>query len=235
MTERTSKALSRGQDFLKIGPSALHWDGTALTAEINEITVPLPRRLRGHVRLIPTRLEPETYNLDDAGRHRWRPIAPRARISVDFDKPGLRWDGQAYFDSNHGDVPLAEDFSAWHWSRADSANGATVLYDAQHRAGTHCNLALQFGPEGATQFTPPPLAGLPPNAWGVARQTRADAGFAPRVLKNFESAPFYGREKIATRIAGENLIAVHESLDLRRFAQPWVRMLLPFRMPRRIF
>jgi carotenoid 1,2-hydratase len=27
--------------------------------------------------------------------------------------------------------------------------------------------------------------------------------------------------------------AVHETLDLRRFASPWVQVLLPFRMPRR--
>jgi carotenoid 1,2-hydratase len=235
MTERTSKHLSRGQDFLQIGPSALRWDGTALTAEINEITVPVPRRLRGTVRLVPSRIESETYNLDDAGRHRWRPIAPRARINVDFEKPALRWEGQAYFDSNHGDVPLAEDFSTWHWSRADSANGATVFYDTQHRDGGSRNLALRFGPDGVTHFTPPPLADLPHNAWSVVRHTRADTGFTPRVVKNFESAPFYSREKIATSIAGENLIAVHESLDLRRFEKPWVRTLLPFRMPRRIF
>jgi carotenoid 1,2-hydratase len=235
MTERTSKALARGEDFLQIGPSALHWDGTALTAEINEITVPVPRRLRGRVRLVPSRVESETYNLDDAGRHRWRPIAPRARITVAFEKPGLSWEGNAYFDSNHGDVPLSEDFSAWHWSRADTAAGATVLYDAQHRGGGSRNLALRFGAGGVTHFTPPPMAALPHNAWGVARQTRADAGFTPRLLKNFESAPFYGREKITTRIAGENLIAVHESLDLHRFEKPWVQTLLPFRMPRRIF
>jgi carotenoid 1,2-hydratase len=235
MTERTSKHLTRDQNFLKIGPSTLRWDGTALNADIAEVTVPLPRRLRGRVRLTPARIETETYHLDTTGRHRWRPIAPHARISVCFEHPGISWEGNAYFDSNHGDVPLAEDFSSWHWSRADTAADATVLYDARHRGGTHCNLALRFGPEGVTHFVPPPVADLPNNAWGVARQTRADAGFIPRVLKNFESAPFYSREKIATRIAGENLVAVHESLNLRRFTKPWVRCLLPFRMPRQIF
>jgi len=28
------------------------------------------------------------------------------------------------------------------------------------------------------------------------------------------------------------LTGVHESLSLKRFAAPWVRVLLPFRMPR---
>jgi carotenoid 1,2-hydratase len=73
---------------------------------------------------------------------------------------------------------------------------------------------------------------LPGTLWRVARRTRADAGFSPRVLQTLEDAPFYARSKIATRINGAEMEAIHESLSLDRFAQPWVRALLPFRMPR---
>ncbi len=235
MTERRARSLLRRPEVLQIGPSRLAWDGAALTAEIAEITAPLPRRLRGRIRLIPTRIENEVYPLDQAGRHRWRPIAPRARIEVAFEQPELSWSGHAYFDSNDGDVPLTEDFSSWNWSRADTPAGTIVLYDVLRRAGGTHALALNFDAAGAHAFAAPPLAALPRTAWGVARTTRADSGFDPRVVKRFESAPFYARSCIATRLHGEDMVAVHESLDLDRFDAAWVRRLLPFRMPRALF
>ena len=232
MTERRAGALKRRPELLQIGPSRLAWDGAALTAEIAETTVPLPRRLRGRIRLTPARIENQVYPLDAAGRHRWRPIAPRARIEVAFDRPEISWSGHAYFDSNDGDAPLAEDFSAWTWSRADTPAGATVLYDVLRRDGSAKALALNFDAAGAHAFTPPPPAALPKTAWGVARPTRADPGFTPRVVRPFESSPFYTRSRIATRLHGEEMTAVHEALDLDRFDAGWVHLLLPFRMPR---
>jgi carotenoid 1,2-hydratase len=35
-----------------------------------------------------------------------------------------------------------------------------------------------------------------------------------------------------TKIEGERMKAIHESLSLDRFRSPWVRALLPFRMRR---
>jgi carotenoid 1,2-hydratase len=69
--------------------------------------------------------------------------------------------------------------------------------------------------------------------WRVRRRTRADSGTSPRVIQTLEDAPFYARSRIATRLDGVTAEAIHESLDLNRFASPLVRALLPFRMPRR--
>jgi carotenoid 1,2-hydratase len=38
---------------------------------------------------------------------------------------------------------------------------------------------------------------------------------------------------VRSQLFGEAATAVHESLDLDRFASPWVQAMLPFRMPRR--
>jgi carotenoid 1,2-hydratase len=234
MTERGRTSLKRGRDFLRIGPSGLHRDGDTLVAEIDEISTPVLRRLRGTVRLTPGAIQPETFVLDAAGRHRWRPIAPLSRVQVEFRNPELSWSGRAYFDTNHGDVPLAADFCSWHWSRTASPETSCILYDVARRDGTELSLALRIGEDGlAERFNPPPQQRLPVTWWGVERRTRADAGDSARVLKTFENAPFYARSHIKTRIHGMESEAIHESLSLSRFSTFWVRLLLPFRMPRR--
>lgn len=234
MTERGRKSLRRGEKFLRIGPSGLRWDGKTLVAEIDEISTPVLRRLRGTIRLTPGAIQPETFALDAAGRHRWRPIAPLSRVEVEFRDPELSWSGRAYFDTNHGDAPLAEDFWSWHWSRTAAADGTTILYDVVRRDGTAFSLPLQIGEDGlAMRFNPPPEQKLSVTGWGVDRRTRADAGHAPTVLKTMENAPFYARSHIKTQIHGVESEAIHESLSLGRFSAFWVRLLLPFRMPRR--
>jgi carotenoid 1,2-hydratase len=232
MTERGRRSLFRREDFLSIGRSKLHWDG-ALTAEIDEVTVPIPRRLRGRFTVTPGVLQERVFTLDAGGRHRWRPIAPAARIEVAFEDPKMSWSGRAYFDMNEGDVPLAADFRSWHWSRSLGEGEATVLYDVLRRDGTEFGLALRVGADGvARKFAAPPVRELPETFWRVRRLTRADAGFAPRVVRTMEDAPFYARTQIATRIDGVEGEMIHESLDLDRFATRWVKVLLPFRMPR---
>jgi len=234
MTERGRSSLSPSAESLRIGPSALRWDGRTLVAEINEISTPVLRRLRGTIRLTPGAIQRETFALDAAGRHRWRPIAPQSRIEVEFENPKLSWSGRAYFDTNSGDVALAEDFSSWHWSRTAAPDGTTILYDVARRDGTELCLALQIDEAGRAQsFAPPPVQDLPGTGWGIHRQTRADAGYTPAVLQTLENAPFYARSHIKTRINGVESEAIHESLSLDRFSAPWVRLLLPFRMPRR--
>lgn len=230
MTER--KKLSQGVRYLQIGPSRMQWDDGVLTAEINEMTVPVPRRLRGRLRLKPQRMHTNIFNLDAAGRHRWQPIAPRARIEVMFEKPELSWSGVAYFDSNDGDVPLAEDFSTWNWSRADGGGDAKIFYDVQRRDGTKLNLALQAGDAGMRHIAVPPLRDLAKTRWRVARHIRADAGAAVEIIRTLEDAPFYARSLIRTELAGRSHEIIHEALDLNRFTKPWVKCLLPFRMPR---
>jgi carotenoid 1,2-hydratase len=229
MTERSANSVQRGSDFLTIGPSALSWDGTVLTVQINEIAAPIPRRIRGTVRLYPSALETRTLPLDITGRHRWRPIAPCARVEVALDRPGLSWSGQAYFDHNEGDRPLEADFASWNWSRTRVPNGTAILYEVERRDGP-MTLAMRYDDAGGVQdIAPPPPVRLPATLWRVPRQISAHA---PAVLQTLEDTPFYARSVIAAELLGHRVTAMHESLALDRFVTPWVQAMLPFRMPR---
>ena len=235
MTERGRERVSRSPDSLRIGPSVMAWEGDALVVRIDEVTAPWPSRIRGVVRLHPAALTQGDHPLDAAGRHRWRPIAPCARVEVALSHPALRWSGAGYLDSNAGERPLEADFNRWDWSRASLPGGrSAVLYDVTRRGGEPLSLALQFDADGRAQaFTPPPATALPGSAWRVARGTRSDAGSTPRIAQKLEDGPFYSRSVVEAQWLGEPLTAVHESLSLDRFDSGWVRLLLPFRMPRR--
>jgi carotenoid 1,2-hydratase len=240
MTERGAAQLARTEDLLTIGRSRMAWDRGELVVHVNERAMPHATPVRGTVRLVPNALTHHMEVLDAKGRHRWRPIAPIARVEVDFDRPGLKWAGHGYFDSNAGDEPLEAGFSRWHWSRAPFQGGAALLYDAKRRDGTDLSVALHVGQDGKVE----PLNAPKPRAfsgeilplgkgfWRVERATRADPGSSPRVIRRLEDAPFYTRSLIETSLCQERVTAVHESLDLDRFDTPVVRMMLPFRMPR---
>ncbi len=236
LTERGRRSLARGPSSLRLGPSALHWDGDALTARVDEIAVPLPSRIRGRVRVRPVGLVSEAFHLDGAGRHAWQPLAPCAQVEVALEQPALDWRGRAYLDTNWGSEPLADAFARWHWSRSALRDGATaVLYDVVRRSGPRLGLALRLGPGGAVErIAAPPTARLPTTAiWRIPRETRGEANGSARVAKTLEDTPFYARSLVQTRLLGESVTSVHESLSLDRFRRPWVQMLLPFRMPRR--
>lgn len=232
MTERRRSSLDRTADRLSIGPSALTWNGGELTITVAETAVPVPRRLRGTIRVIPLAITRQSFPLDRDGRHVWQPIAPAARVEVDFDRPAFRWSGTGYVDSNHGSAPLEHDFARWTWSRAATDDGVTVLYDVERRDGSDLSLALHFDRYGDIQdFMPPPRARLPTTPWRMARSTRADDGTAT-LLHTLEDSPFYARSAIAMQLRGAPVLAMHEALSLDRFSRRWVQTLLPFRMPR---
>jgi carotenoid 1,2-hydratase len=231
MTERDGAAVKRGADFLAIGPSALSWDGSGLTIQIEEIAAPIPRRIRGTVRLYPSAVETRRLPLDSAGRHRWGPIAPCARVEVALEQPGVAWSGPAYFDTNDGDRPLEADFDRWDWTRARVPGGTAVLYEVDRPDGKLA-LAMRYDDAGGvTDFLAPDAVSLPKTLWGVQRVISAEA---PRVLQTLEDAPFYARSVIAASLLGHSVVGVHESLAMRRFVAPWVQAMLPFRMPRAI-
>ena len=233
MTERKQGTLARGADHIAIGPSAMEWDGTELTVRIDERGAPLPRRIRGTVRLRPSGITSGPFHLDPAGRHRWWPMAPASRVEVSLGEPGVSWQGSGYFDTNDGDEPLADAFTRWTWCRAELPDGAAILYDVAHRSGGGRNLSLGFAFDGTRRDLRPPLpAPLPPTGfWRMPRETRSDDGRA-RVITTFEDTPFYSRSLLASTLAGEPVRAVHESLSLDRFRNPLVQLMLPFRIPR---
>jgi carotenoid 1,2-hydratase len=232
MTDRRASALRRDADHLRIGPSGMAWDGTTLTIHIEEVTAPIPTRLRGTVRLTPKALSTQRFQLDSEGRHHWQPIAPRSRVEVELEQPTLRWSGAAYFDTNAGSAPLEEDFVGWDWCRAAMPDRTAILYNARRRDGTERSLALCVTDDGAVaQFQPPPQVELPKTLWRIPRPTRAEGGQA-RVVRTLEDTPFYSRSEIRTHLLGREASAVHESLSLDRFRSPAMFLMLPFKVPR---
>ena len=162
------------------------------------------------------------------------PLVPRADVAVEMEMPAISWRGAGYFDQNAGGEPLERAFSQWTWSRAQTRDGATILYDAARRREPPLSLALRLRSPGrlrtlrragARRSSPHPMAS--------ARGRRTPTTGALRSS---------GRSRIrrSTRVAlidtllyGERLESVHESLSLDRFSRSIVRLMLPFRMPRR--
>jgi carotenoid 1,2-hydratase len=235
MTERNQGALWRDRTTLKIGPSQLHWDGDSLVIDIDEVAALSLKRVRGRIRLTPQVLGQRRFRLDPNGRHVWEPLAPRARVEVSLADPDISWGGQGYLDANHGSEPLEAGFADWQWSRAHLKGGETaVMYEGKLRSGEDFGMALRIDNDGNAEVLemPAPVV-LPRTGWQVNRLTRADAGHTAELRATWEDTPFYSRSTLKTRVFGEDVVAVHESLSLDRFRSPIVQWMLPFRMPRR--
>jgi carotenoid 1,2-hydratase len=233
LTERGSRRVARGARDLAVGPSSMEWDGTELRIAFDEITAPVPSRLRGRVRVRPLEVTGEVFALDAAGKHAWSPIAPVATAEVDLESPRLRFKGAAYFDANAGDEPLEQAFSSWSWSRSSRAGETAVTYDVLRADGSRGLFAKVFGAGGAARdlgdLQPMPLGRT---RWGVDRSIQVDGRTSPRLLRTLEDTPFYARSLASASFGGQASTVVHEALSLDRFKQGWVRFLLPFRMRR---
>ena len=237
MTERASGAVERDASNLVLGPSNVRWEGDALVINIVEgdtrLFVPWQRPVRGRVRVIPEALNRTAFALDAQENHIWHCLAPCARIEVEMTSPGISWSGKAYLDHNRGSEPLEAGFNTWHWSRAHLRDGALVCYEGERGDGSLFASALRFDAKGVPEPVElPPIAALPNSKWGITRRTRSDIGVA-EVRRTWEDTPFYARSELASRFLGEDVVAVQESLDMRRFSSPIVQFMLPYRMPRR--
>lgn len=234
LTERGAGALRVEPTLLSIGPSAMRLSPGNVSVFFDERTMPIPGRLAGEVRLKMSGVTPGPHALDEAGRHRWWPIAPASRAEVTLTHPRLSFSGAAYFDTNEGSRPLEADFDYWNWSRAPIGDGAVVLYDVVRADGSRKLIALDIGADGSTAALPEPREAPMPKGrlWRMPRLTRSDDPDAVRVLRTYEDTPFYTRSKIATRLKGVATSAMHESLSMPRFVHPLTQLGLPFRMPR---
>jgi carotenoid 1,2-hydratase len=233
MTERPRSSLRRTADSFTVGPSSLSWDGNSLTISLDEIAVPVPWRVRGIVRVVPTAITRQAFTLNEDGNHVWWPIAPCARVQVRLDRPHLRWQGDGYFDMNRGNAPLEEGFREWQWARGSVQDGTAILYEALRRDGSRADLAVTFDPQGRMQaFEMPPAVDLRRTGWRMNRNIRSEdtAG----VMRTLEDAPFYARSVVSAKLFGEAVTLMHESLSLDRFKMPPVQAMLPFRMPRAV-
>ncbi len=235
MTERGRSHMQRSAREFVVGPSRVHWDGQAMVFDIDERSAPLAQRVRGRVRVHPQGLCGFVTALDAHDRHRWGPIAPCARVEVEMQHPAARWSGHAYLDSNEGDEPVDRGFREWDWSRTVLADGSTaVIYDVRPSAGADRVIAQRFAPDGsATAFEPPPRQPLPRSKWRLPRTMRSDPGVPAQVVQTLEDTPFYVRSVLSSGLLGERVTSVHETLDLPRLVSLPVRLMLPWRMPRR--
>ncbi len=233
MTERNARAMRRDQSSFVVGPSSMTWDAGKLVIDISERTTPFLTRIAGRITVMTGPLLDRSYPLDAAGRHGWQPLAPSARVDVDMAAPQQRWRGHGYVDTNTGTRPIAQDFRQWHWARASTARGALIHYDIIRRDGSALHLGLVQDGGGRLVAAPQPaFAPLARTGWRIARQARCDDGVSPRVSATLEDTPFYARSLVNSRIHGEDVVLMHESLDLDRLDTRWVETLLPFRMPR---
>ncbi len=233
MTERGARHCSRDAERFVLGPSQLHWDGQALHIHIDEVALPLPRRIHGRITLHPGTLFNFSTPLHPGGRHRWGPLAPSARVEVDLAQPAQRWSGSAYLDSNEGDEPIARAFTEWDWSRSPLPDGSTaVLYDLEPGTPQERLLALRFGTDGRVEtFQAPPRQRLARTLWGIPRRMRSDG--AVRIAQQLEDTPFYQRAVLHSQLLGVQVESFHETLNVPRLVSPVVQAMLPWRMPRR--
>jgi carotenoid 1,2-hydratase len=205
----------------------MSFDGRYLQVALDERSAPMRRPIKGTVRVDLQHRTETCFGLHSEGQHRWWPIAPATKVDVTLDAPELSWSGRAYMDTNGGTVPLEQTFSDWHWSRSDLGENCRVVYEAHARDGESCLLSLFGNGEAgmASEHSAPRRDLSTGPLWRVKRPARSHQGFT--VQKTLEDTPFYTRSHLHDALGNS---VMHESLDLDRFASPWVQRLLPFRM-----
>lgn len=236
MTERPKNNVSISANEFQLADSAMTWDGSKLRIKIDEHLSPIPSPVRGEVIVDTSFQNNQSFQIDEKGRHRWRPICTAARVSARFTDPDLSWSGNGYLDTNDGDEPLEDGFRFWDWSRAELPNGeSAVLYNCDLWNGGQQSIAIRLDKSGnIEQAEQPSAVPLPPTPiWRIKRRTGADHGTQPKLIKTLEDTPFYSRSIIESTIWGETCRSMHESFSGARYQSPIIKSMLKFRMPRR--
>lgn len=232
LLERTVLPGARSASGMQIGRSTIQWVGDRLEIDIDERTTPLRFPLRGRVTLRPEILTETEITLDPLEEHRWWPVAPLARIEVDFAKPGVRFSGHGYHDANAGSVPLEATFARWSWSRARAHGRAYVTYDVRTPAGER-SLAVAIGGDGRLEPMPGSSTwstSLGHTRWQIERRARVDVWQKASLVRSLEDGPFYARALVDTTLGGKPVLAMHETLDAERLKRRWVRHFTRYRM-----
>jgi carotenoid 1,2-hydratase len=233
LTERPRAHVTRSARELSIGASCMRWEGGAIVVDLAEVTAPFGGAITGRVRVHPAHENAQSILLSERGEHRWVPIAPHARAEVELSRPGLRWSGAAYFDHNRGDGPLEESFTGWSWARASMKDKTFIGYDVQRRDGTELTVGRAIDGQGRAEVVEGlSRCELARTGWRLPRSIALKNGASARVTRGLEDTPFYARSLVDVTMERESVRAVHEVLDLDRFASSWVQRLIPFRMRR---
>lgn len=231
LSEWRGRDVVRTRDTLTLGRSTLVRDADGITITIDERASPWTSAVRGTVRLDVGRWFDRVLALDDDARHGWWPVAPRARIEVALDRPGVRFVGAGYHDANAGCEALEQAFTGWSWCRAAFDDRTSVVYDVRARAGEVSPLALAFHDGGAvTAMDGLVLGELASSRWRLPRTTRADPGTSAAVVRTLVDTPFYSRAMLDITLGGRRGLAIHEVVDLERFTRRATQWMLPFRM-----
>ena len=241
MTERGRRSLNQTAECLQIGPSSFQFERGSLVIMFDEMAMPwpgqrwLPKRVRGKIVLRPEAFTTEPHSLDYEGHHSWLPRAPICHASVECDVfPEGSWTGRGYHDINFGNRPIEQDFDGWDWARGDADSGTQILYDARLRDGRRRRIGLRISAEGeVAPVDIPERRPMKAGFWGVRGGIACDEDHQPIVVRALEDTPFYSRALVQTTVAGERLTMMQETLDCDRLANPVVRLMLPFKMPRR--
>jgi carotenoid 1,2-hydratase len=95
--------------------------------------------------------------------------------------------------------------------------------------------AIDFNLLGDASEIPiaPPAKRFRNSLWAVRRETRCDENANPKQVQNLLDAPFYNRSVVETHLNGEKSAGVFEALDLHRFRNQIITMMLALRVPRR--
>jgi carotenoid 1,2-hydratase len=234
MTERRRQDTKRTSTTYHTGNSQVRLVEGGLEIDFDELGAPFPRRVRGKVRVDMPYLNSRPFQLDHAARHFWSPACTHARIAVEFDRPGLSWQGHGYVDSNYGLEPVTKGFDYWDWSRMPLEDGETLIrYVTDPVGSAQRDLHIRISPDGGiAQASRTEATELPKTTiWRIGRRAGAIDHAAPHIVQTLEDTPFYSRS-IIDYPYGTAGYATHETLSCKRLRSPIVRTLLPFRMPR---
>lgn len=227
MTEYRGRDVERTADTLVLGRNRIVRGATGIRIDIDERTTPWGRPLRGCVRLQPRAWMDRRFALDDAARHLWWPVAPRASITVELEAPALRLDGVGYHDCNGGNGPLELAFAGWTWSRVAHGDRTTLLYDVDDLDDGRREIGLVYRDDGGVEAIDASRSvGLGTTRWGLARTSRVAERGVLTAARTLVDSPFYARSLVTSADA----IGVHEVVDLRRFVRRSTQLMLPFRV-----